>query len=75
MLTLLKSLNCVRNAIYIIMISMIIKSMIIRLIILLIIIMINEEINERAIIMITKITKSSNLMILNSNRSLRILMY
>ena len=37
--------------------------------------MINEKVNERAIIVITKIIKSLNLMILSLNRSLRISIY
>ena len=61
-LTLLKSLNCAKNAIYIIMTLMIIKSMIIKLIhrltISLTIIIINEKINEKTIIAITKIKKT-----------------
>ena len=35
----------------------------------------NKEINERVIIIITKIIKSLNLTILNLNRNLRILIY
>ena len=72
-LILLKSLNCIKNAIYIIINSTIIKSMIIKLtrrliffLIIIIIIIINEEINEKIIIII-KITKSLNLTILNLN--------
>ena len=61
------------------MISMIIKSITIksirRLIIFLIIIIINEGANERAAIIIIKITKNLNLTTLSSNRSLRILIY
>ena len=37
--------------------------------------MINEKINEKRIIIITKITKSLNLTISNLNRNLRILIY
>ena len=58
---------------------MIIKSIIIklirRLIIFLIIIIINEKVNKRAIIIITKIIKNLNLTILSSNQSLKILIY
>ena len=74
-----KLLNYIKNAIYIIITSTIIKSIIIklirRLIIFLIIIIMNKEINKRAIIIITKATKNLNSIILNLNRSLRILMY
>ena len=74
-----KSSNCIKNAICIIMILIIIKSITIksirRLITFLIIIIINEKINEKIIIIIMKITKSLNLTILNSNRNLRILIY
>ena len=79
MLILLKLSNYIKNAIYIIMTLMIIKSMIIkstrRLITFLIIIIINEKANEKTIITITKTIKSLNSTTLNSNRSLRILMY
>ena len=37
--------------------------------------MINEKVNKRAIIVITKIIKSLNLMILSLNRSLKISIY
>ena len=61
------------------MISTITKSIIIkltrRLITFLTIIIINEEINEKTIIIITKITKNLNLTILNLNRNLKILIY
>ena len=61
------------------MISMITKSIIIKLIrrltIFLIIIIINEKINEKAIITITKTIKNLNLTILNLNRNLKILIY
>ena len=79
MLTLSKSSNYAKNAIYIITILMIIKSIIIkliyRLITLLIRIIKNEKINEKIIITITKIIKSLNLTILNLNRNLKILIY
>ena len=61
------------------MISIIIKSITIklirRLITFLIIIIINEKINEKTIITITKIIKNLNLTILNLNRSSKILIY
>ena len=46
-----------------------------RLIIFLIIIIMNKEINEKMIIIITKIIKSLNLTIVTLNRSLKILIY
>ena len=59
---------------------MIIKSIIIKLIrrliiFLIIITIINKEINEKTIITITKIIKNLNLIILSSNRNLKILIY
>ena len=58
---------------------MIIKSIIIklirRLVTFLIIIIINKRINEKAIIIIIKVIKNINLIILSLNRSLRILIY
>ena len=57
------------------MILTIIKSIIIRLITFLIIIIINEKINEKAIIITTKITKNLNLTISNSNQNSKILIY
>ena len=78
MLILSKSLNYIKNAICIITISTIIKSITIKLIHQLIIfstrIMKNEKINEKMIITITKAIKNLNLIIVNSNRNLRILM-
>ena len=61
------------------MISMITKSIIIKLIrrltIFLIIIIINEKINEKAIVTITKAIKNLNSTISNLNRNSKILIY